>query len=149
VSGNWDEDARVAAQQLDADTILRTLIAHGVEFVLIGGLAVAAHGFPRGTKDADIVPAPGPVNGRRLYEALVELAAEPLEIGDFRREELPVPFAPEGLEEGGNWALRTTAGRVDVMQWVPGIDEGYARLRANAISADVPGVGRVRESESD
>jgi hypothetical protein len=143
VSGNWDEDARVAAQQLDADTILRTLIEHGVEFVLIGGLAVAAHGYPRATKDADVVPAPAAENRRRLYEALVELEAEPLEVGDFRRDELPIPFSADGLDEGGNWALRTTAGRVDVMQWVPGIDEGYARLRANAISADVPDVGRV------
>jgi hypothetical protein len=58
-------------------------------------------------------------------------------------EELPVPFTPDGLDEGGNWALRTRAGRVDVLQWVPGIDEGYERLRANAIEADVPGIGRV------
>ena len=57
---------------------------------------------------------------------------------------MPVPFAPAGLDEGGNWALQTYAGRVDVLQWIPGIDEGYARLRANAIEAEVPGVGRVR-----
>jgi hypothetical protein len=30
-----------------------------------------------------------------------------------------------------------------VLQWVPGIDEGYERLRANAIEDDVPGVGRI------
>ena len=58
VSGNWDESARVPHQQLDADTILRTLIAHDVEFVVIGGLAVGAHGFPRATKDVDVVPRP-------------------------------------------------------------------------------------------
>ncbi len=52
-------------------------------------------------------------------------------------------FAADGLDEGGNWALRTSAGRVDVLQWIPGIDEGYARLRAHALEADVPGVGRV------
>jgi hypothetical protein len=143
VSGNWDESARVPPQQLDADTILRTLLSHDVEFVVIGGLAVSAHGFPRATKDVDVVPAPEHENLRRLFRALSELAAEPLEIGDFRLEELPVPFAPDGLDEGGNWALRTSAGRVDVLQWIPGVDAGYARLRTNAIEAEVPAVGRV------
>jgi len=143
VSGNWDEGARVPHQQLDADTILRTLIAHDVEFLLIGGLAVGAHGFPRATKDIDIVPAADRENLRRLYGALTELHAEPYEIGDLRPEEMPVPFAPEGLDEGGNWTLRTSAGRLDVMQWVPGIEDGYASLRPGAVEAEVPGVGRV------
>lgn len=143
MGGNWDESARVPHQQLDADTILRTLIAHEVEFVVIGGLAVGAHGFPRATKDVDVVPAPERGNLRRLHAALSELQAEPMEIGDLRAEELPVPFGPEGLDEGGNWTLRTRAGRVDVMQWIPGIDEGYQQLRPHAIDEDVPGVGRV------
>ncbi len=143
MSGNWDESARVPHRQLDADAILHTLLAHEVEFLVIGGLAVGAHGYPRATKDVDVVPAPERENLRRLHAALTELRAEPLEIGDLRAEELPVPFGPEGLDEGGNWTLRTSAGRVDVMQWVPGIDGGYGQLRPNAIEADVPGVGRV------
>ena len=143
MSGNWDESTRVPHRQLDADTILRTLLAHDVDFVVIGGLAVGAHGFPRATKDVDVVPSPERENLRRLYAALTELAAEPLEIGDFRADELPVPFAPEGLDEGGNWAMQTAAGRVDVMQWIPGIHGGYAQLRPDAIEANVPEVGRV------
>jgi hypothetical protein len=143
VRGNWDESARVPPQQLGADTILRTLLAHEVAFVVIGGLAVGAHGYPRGTKDVDLVPSPARENLRRMYGALAELGAEPLEIGDFRPEERPDPFAPDGLDEGGNWALRTTAGRVDVLQWVPGVDGGYESLRANAIEDEVPGVGRI------
>ena len=141
--GNWDENASVPPQQLDADTILRTLLAHDVEFVVIGGLAVGAHGYPRGTKDVDLVPAPAPENLRRLHAALSDLGAEPLEIGDFRLAEMPVPFTPDGLDDGGNWALGTSAGRVDVLQWIPGVDGGYARLRTNAIEDEVPGVGRI------
>jgi hypothetical protein len=57
VSGNWDEGAPVPHQQLDADTILRTLIAHEVGFIVIGGLTVGAHGYPRATKDLDAVAA--------------------------------------------------------------------------------------------
>ena len=143
MSGNWDESAPVRHQQLDADEILRALLGRGVDFVVIGGLAVGAHGFPRATKDVDIVPAPDPANLRQLYAALETLEARPMEVGDFRRDEMPVPFTPDGLDEGGNWSLRTRAGRVDVMQWVPGLDNGYESLRPNAIEADVPGVGRV------
>ena len=138
--GNWDESADVPPQPLEADAILRTLLQHDVEFVVVGGLAVAAHGFPRGTKDVDVVPAPDRENRRRLFTALSELDAQPLELGNLR--ELPVPFTPEGLDEGGNWALRTKAGRVDVLQWLAGI-EGYAQLREGALHADVPGIGRV------
>jgi Nucleotidyltransferase of unknown function (DUF6036) len=144
VSGNWDEAAPSSPQQLDADAILRTLLEHKVDFLVIGGLAVAAHGFPRATKDVDIVPAPEPENRRRLYDALRVLGAEPLEIGDFHADELPVPFALDGLDEGGNWALRTTAGRIDVLQWVPGVEESYERLRAQGLDVELPDVGRVR-----
>jgi hypothetical protein len=143
VSGNWDESAYVRPQELDADEILRTLLEHGVEFLVIGGLAVAAHGYERGTKDVDVVPAQTTKNRRRLYAALFALDAEPVELGDLRPEELPVTFNEEGLDNGGNWTLRTHAGRVDVMQWVPGIDDGYEQLRPNAIEDEIPRVGRV------
>ena len=39
------------------DELIAALSDGGVEYVLIGGLAVGAHGFPRATKDVDIVPA--------------------------------------------------------------------------------------------
>jgi hypothetical protein len=143
VSGPWEEPP-VAPRHydLDADTLLRTLLDHGVEFVVIGGLAVAAHGYVRATKDVDIVPLPESANRARLFAALQSLGAEPTEVGDFWPEELPVPFTPDGLDEGGNWALRTTAGRIDVLQWLAGV-EGFEQLRAGALTADVPGVGSV------
>jgi len=89
------------------------------------------------------VPAPEPDNRRRLYAALRVLDAEPIEFADFRADELPVAFAPDGLNEGGNWALRTSAGRVDILQWIPGIEESYEKLRARALEVELPSVGRV------
>ncbi len=44
------------------DELIAALVDGGVEYVLIGGLAVGAHGFPRATKDLDIVPAPDQAN---------------------------------------------------------------------------------------
>lgn len=128
--------------ELDADAILRALVEHDVEFVVIGGLAVAAHGYVRGTKDIDIVPNPARENLALLYEALVALAAEPIESGDFRPEEMPVAFDVDGLSHGGNWALRTLRGRLDILQWATGF-ETYEALRSRALELDLRDVGCV------
>ncbi len=148
MSEPWEEPQSAEVDGLDAKTLLRTLVEHEVEFVVIGGLAVAAHGFPRATKGVDIVPNPDRDNRRRLYEALHALDAEPIELGDSRPEELPVPFTPDGLDEGGNWALRTRAGRIDVLQWLAGV-EGYEQLSADAIDVDLAGIGRVHVAGYD
>lgn len=136
------------SHELDAEAILRVLLEHRVEFILIGGLAVAVHGYPRGTKDVDIVPRVERSNAERLHSALASIDARPIELGDFRPEELPYPFGVEGLAAGGNWALVTTHGRVDVMQWVPGIG-GFEELEPNAVIVDAPRIGTLRVAGYD
>ena len=128
---------------LDFYGLLRTLLEHDAEFVLIGGFALGFHGVPRGTKDVDIVPDPSPANIARLWEALESLDAVPVEHGDpdFRPEEMPVAFTLEGLLEGGNWALHTRLGRLDLMPDVAGV-ESYEELRAQAVMAELPELGR-------
>ena len=51
---------------------LNRLDAH---YVVIGGLAVQAHGHTRTTQDIDIVPAPTPENLRRLSAANLEISS--------------------------------------------------------------------------
>jgi hypothetical protein len=142
VTGPWREEPWWPTGELDAGTLLRTLVEHKVEFVVIGGLAVMFHGFVRATKDLDIVPNPAPANLRRLFEALEALGAEPREVGDFRPDEMPVPWGPGALDEGGNWVLITTAGRIDVLQWVEPI-ESWDWLRAGAVEGALPEIGTV------
>jgi hypothetical protein len=121
--------------------LLRVLSEHRVDFVVIGGLAVALHGYVRATKDIDIVPGPSRENLTRLWGALSEIDATPAELEEFRKEEMPVPFSLDALiEGGGNWALYTRLGRLDVMQWVKGIDS-YSELREGAERIDEPSVG--------
>jgi hypothetical protein len=128
---------------LDFYGLLRTLLEHDAEFVLIGGFALGFHGVPRGTKDVDIVPDPSTANIARLWEALESLDAAPIEHSDpaFRPEEMPVPFTLEGLLEGGNWALQTRLGRLDLMSQVAGV-ESYEALRVHAVKAELPELGR-------
>ena len=116
--------------------ILATLAAHEVEFLLVGGLAVGYHGYPRATKDIDIVPAPDAANIDRLWAVLVELDPEMLAVGQLRGEEMPVQLSAEALRGGVNWDLRTTHGRLDVIQVIEGALEtpgDYARLRSGAV----------------
>ena len=54
----------------DLRALLEALYGHGIDFVVIGGVAVGAHGFIRGTEDLDIVPDPDADNLKRLAEAL-------------------------------------------------------------------------------
>ena len=116
--------------------ILAALVAHEVEFVLIGGLAVGHHGHPRATKDVDVVPAPDPKNLERLWAALNELAARPSAVGDFRPDELAASLSLDSLVRGGNWELSTRDGRLDILQYREGAIESvddYRRLRAGAV----------------
>ncbi len=51
--------------------LLRLFHAEHVEYVVIGGYAVIAHGFPRTTGDIDILVRPTPANAARVVRALV------------------------------------------------------------------------------
>ncbi len=118
--------------------LLGALAGHDVEFVVIGGFSLAAHGVVRGTKDVDLVPEQGRDNLGRLATALAELDAK-VDIGDLAPEELGTEPDVDGLSAGGNWVLRTRLGRLDVMQNVPGV-RAYAQLRAGAVAIEVPGL---------
>ena len=127
---------------LEIDRLAQALNDGGVEYIVIGGFAVAAHGYVRATKDLDIVPQPGAENLRRLAAVLGELDADNYGTGEFDAAEFPFdPRDPVQLAEGGNFVLSTNRGRLDVMQWVPGIpgDLAYEHLVRGAIKTDVIG----------
>jgi hypothetical protein len=50
--------------------MLFALCAEGVEFMLVGAYALAAHGFPRATGDMDIWIRCSQENGQRVWRAL-------------------------------------------------------------------------------
>jgi predicted nucleotidyltransferase len=74
----------------------------------------------------------------------VSMDARPAEFGDFKPQEMPMPFTPEGLlEGGGNWVVYTTFGRVDLMPYVEDADGEltYDELRAAADTIEIDEVG--------
>ena len=118
--------------------MLAALTDHEVEFIVVGGYAVAAHGFARATKDIDICPDPGDDNLSRLAAAITELEATPIGLEEFEGEFDLNPDL-DGLRMGGNWTLMTKHGRLDVMQTFSfegaGDGEGgYADLAPHAVA---------------
>lgn len=69
----------------DFRELLTTFADVGVEFVLIGGWAMALHGHGRGTDDLDVLVRPTPENARLVFQALVRFGA---------------PVAAHGVTEG-------------------------------------------------
>lgn len=67
--------------------------------VLIGGLAVNAHGVIRSTKDIDIVPAPDQDNLERLSRLLVGLDARQLGVSERDLGADEMPFDPTRVED--------------------------------------------------
>lgn len=112
---------------LDVPRILRGLVSAGVDFVVIGGIAVVLHGYPRLTRDLDIAFAHDDQNLEALGGVLVDLEANLRGVGD------DVPFVPDrrtlqGIEL---LTLDTDAGWFDIHRLPRGV-ESYATLRANA-----------------
>ena len=59
------------------ETIMESLNRAGVRYLVVGGLAVVAHGFVRFTADIDLVLDPEPGAMRRAIEALSGLGYRP------------------------------------------------------------------------
>jgi hypothetical protein len=112
---------------LDAREILRRLTAGGVDFVVVGGIAIILLGYPRLTRDLDIVFAYDDENLEALGRVLVGLDAR------LRGVEEDVEFVPDkkALQRVELLTLDTSAGWFDIHRLLPGV-ASYARLRANA-----------------
>jgi hypothetical protein len=54
----------------DFDEFIASLMAHGVEFVIVGAYALAFHGAPRFTGDLDVLVRPTVENAARLLAAV-------------------------------------------------------------------------------
>ena len=55
--------------------MLSALNAEGVDYLVVGGWALAAHGYPRATKDLDILVRPSPANAVQVLRALGRFGA--------------------------------------------------------------------------
>jgi predicted nucleotidyltransferase len=120
----------------DPRTILIELADHDVEFTVVGGIAVQAHGHIRSTNDLDVIPAPDMLNLSRLVEALADLGARvvhaggAIDVGD-----------PHVLRRVSMVPLVTEHGRLDLLnaRMTAGAPAEYEDLRGRAVEAELDG----------
>lgn len=115
--------------------LLERLVAAEVRFVLVGGLAVNAWGYLRGTDDIDLVPDPEEENLSRLAAVLEELGGGVV-VGEKVTTRSGIRTF---LSAGDKTLVRTAWGEVDVLQGLPQIPR-YAELRKAAELAELEGV---------
>jgi DNA/RNA-binding domain of Phe-tRNA-synthetase-like protein len=95
----------------DFRDLLVTFNAHGVEFLVVGGYALAAHGHVRATKDLDVWVRPEPPNARKALQALAVFGAP---LHDLTEEDLSSP--------GLIFQIGVPPIRIDVITAIDGVD---------------------------
>lgn len=106
--------------QPDFEEFLRLLEEHRVDYMIVGGYAVAFHGFPRFTKDMDVFFEPSEANIARLRSALVGFG--------FQEDDVPCDLF---IAKGNVLTFGVAPVRVDLVSDIDGVT--YAEARPNAV----------------
>jgi len=148
--------------QKDFKELLELLNAHAVEYLVVGGYALAFHGAPRFTGDIDLFVKPDPENAQRLLAALADFGFGSLKLSveDFSQPDKVVQLGVPPVRvdfvtsiTGVSWE-QASSGRVagtygDVPVRYIGRDEFVANKRACGRKkdlADVEALGEDRDA---
>lgn len=112
---------------LELHPLLASLVRHGVDFVVVGGVAGWIHGSAYPTFDLDVAYARDRGNLERLAAALVDLQA------GWRGgpPDLPIALDATMLHNGANFTFETRFGHFDILGELSGV-RGYEELRREA-----------------
>jgi hypothetical protein len=112
----------------EREALLKTLVAHNVQFVVIGGAGIQSHGRCYDTLDIDLTPDRDEANLHRLADALNELdcrlITDPANTAAWVRLP-PDYFAPRSLLAATVWNLATRHGQLDLTFAPSGFPGGY------------------------
>lgn len=120
---------------LQLEPLLQTLDRHGVDFVVVGGVAGLAYGSAYPTYDFDIAYSRDAANLGRLVAALAD-------IGVSLRgapPDLPFQLDAQTLVNGANFTFDTEFGSFDILGDVAGI-KSYESLRRKSKFKRIAGV---------
>ena len=105
--------------------ILETLDRHGVEHIVVGGVAAVLQGAPMTTFDIDTLIKVDTDNATKLLAALRELQAR------FREQPQEITPTRDDILAGGHLLLMTDCGPLDVLGFV-GKGRRYEDLTASS-----------------
>jgi hypothetical protein len=106
--------------QPDFEELLRLLEKHGVDYMVVGGYAVAFHGYPRFTKDIDIFFKASTGNVICVRNALLEFG--------FKDGDIPEDIF---LQQGNVLTFGVVPVRVDFVNEIDGVS--YAKAKKNRV----------------
>ncbi len=109
----------------DYRDMVECLVREGVDFMLVGGYAVALHGWPRTTFDIDFWIMANPENAKAVMRAITSFGAPLMGLteADFHRP-------------GMVFQIGTEPQRIDIISAVDGLDYADASLRAVTMNVD-------------
>lgn len=119
---------------MDPQEIFQVLAEEEVVYALVGGLAATVHGASLTTLDTDLCFRQDIDNCTRLARALERLQAE-----IYPPRAVVIPLTPEVLQTHRLVHLRTSAGRLDLLAFVPGLGT-YDELAAGLIQIQLEGL---------
>jgi len=102
----------------DYKDMLRALSGEKAEFLLVGGYAMAVHGYPRATVDLDLWVKPSPENAKAVMRAIERFGAP---LHDLSQADL--------LKDDTVFQIGMPPRRIDIMTGVSGLrfEEVFAR----------------------
>jgi hypothetical protein len=118
----------------DFAEMLSALSAEGVEYLVVGAYALAAHGLPRATGDLDIWVRATPENADRVLRALRAFGAP---LFDLTR--------PDLLRSDTEFQIGVAPGRIDLLTGLTGLtfEEAWpSRVATTVEGLVVPVIGR-------
>lgn len=115
----------------DLKQLLRAFNEHKVEYLIVGGYAVALYAEPRATKDLDLFIRPESANSERVYLALTAYGAPMAGLA-----------AADFTEPGSIFQIGVAPARVDVLLQIEGVsfDEAWSKrvdIMLEGVSAHV------------
>lgn len=137
-------DDKSLGPSLQPAKLLAPLERHGVDYVVVGGLAGLAHGSSFPTFDLDVGYARNEANLERMAAALKELdvtlrGAPP---------DLPFQVDARSLANGANFTFLTSYGDFDILGEIDGVSS-YEDLRQAARPATIDGISTKIASIDD
>ena len=145
----------------DLHELLALFHATGVEFLVVGGHAVAFHGRPRLTEDLDLFVRPDLENGKRIVRALELFGFGSLDItaADFQADDrvIQLGHAPNrvdlltklyGIDFAGAWQRRVAARLDDTQVWLISREDLIRNKRETGRTQDIADAEFLERLES-
>jgi hypothetical protein len=146
----------------DVQDFIELCLSKKVEFVIVGGYAVAAHGAPRFTEDIDLFIRISEENASKLSEVLKEFGLEqssivredflvPNQVIQFGRKpnRIDIITAIDGVSWDEAWASRTELKLGPNTCWTIGLQKLIQNKRASGRPQDMADLVRLEAGQSN